>query len=91
MATKQHVWKTGDLALDRDGRVVKIVRICREDGVDFAWVMYPNHDRPDTGGEITSGVWEHSAYDRRVMGPDSNYWDDSTWIDEPGLREVPTR
>lgn len=63
-------WQVGDRALTRDDKECVIVRIVREDGVDFAWIRYEHPaDGPEGRGYVTEGVWEHGLRDRRVMVP----------------------
>ena len=87
-------YKPGDRALDRDGRTVVIERVVREDGVDFAWIRYPDgylpHDvRGRVAGTEDDPIWEHRVLDGKVVGAGGDYWNDADWYVEKGLRPVP--
>lgn len=58
-------WQAGDRALTRDDKECVIVRITKEDGVEFAWIRYEfAADEPEGRGYITEGIWEHGLRNR---------------------------
>lgn len=65
--TSTHSFQVGQLVKDSRGRTAKIVRLTREDGVDFAHLTYPYGGEPQGLGYVTPGVWEHGVHDREVM------------------------
>lgn len=77
----------GDLVF-ADGKLARIAYRNVEDGVDFSYIWFVDGSNPDGDGAVDprTGLSERSTYDRKAMGPRSNYWDDSTWVDEQGLR-----
>lgn len=86
-------FKTGDLALDREGRTVKIVNFSHEDGVDFAWVTYPNGDKLDdpngrVAGTYDEPIWEHRVHDGKVIRSGGDYWNENDWVIEKGLQSL---
>ena len=83
-------FEIGDLALDRDGRVVRIVNFVREEGVLRALITYPNGDGPAPGGRVygteEEPVFEHRVEDGKVVRAGGNYYRDEDWVVEGGLR-----
>lgn len=82
-----HTFNIGDLALDREDRLCRIVNIVREDGVDFAWIRYTDGSNPQGLGaiDLDGGVCEHRLHDGEVT--DDGY---VTMRPEQGLRPLPT-
>lgn len=87
--------KPGDSALDRDGHVCTIVQVVHEDGVDFAWIRYPDGHLPypDVRGRVAGTeddpVWEHRVEDGKVVASNADYWNPDAWYVEEGLRPAP--
>lgn len=97
------VWEPGDLFLTRDSKVGRVLRLTREDGVEFAWFRYLDPaDQPEGKGYVMEGpdgnhVWEHCVHDRRAMAqptkdhprtPENDAGWGYVWVDEQGMRAL---
>lgn len=78
----------GEIVRDRDGKRAKLVYRYTEDGIDFSAIRYLDGSNPQGLGALdpATGLVEHTTFDRKAMGRDSDYWDMSTWEDDLGLR-----
>ena len=84
-------FKVGDLAIARTGHTVRIVRITREDDVEFAWIVYvdgylPHDVNGRVCGTVDEPVWEHRIKTGKVVRSGGDYWNPNDWVTEKGLR-----
>lgn len=88
----QAVPKPGDYAKSRDGHPVQIVGLHTEGENLFATIRYLDGYMPypsvggRAGGTEEDPLWEHGVYDRKVVRPGGDYYNDKHWMIEPGLQ-----
>ena len=86
--------RSGDEVLTRDDHPARVVRVVREEGVDFAWITYLDGHLPGPVGGRVAGtedapIWEHRVRSGRVLRSGGDYYRDADWIIERGLRPLP--
>lgn len=91
-AELRNTFAVGELALDRDGRTVRVISLSTEGDVEFAGVVYVNGDGPGAGGRIAGTeaepVHEHLVNAGKVIAAGGDYYVDADWIVEAGLEKL---